>query len=123
MSQLVLFRTIIFLFFSIVFFGASCERGDRLWTLQYRVEVISGKGNFTAKFLSRSGGEVHEGNIDQSWKSRIYNQVESGTRVRLLIEKKSGNQELQIEILRDGAVHEMGTISSSEKSKEINDSL
>jgi hypothetical protein len=112
-----------FVLLSLILASTTCDRGDRLWTLQYRVEVVSGKGEFTAKFLSPSGADVQVGDLSETWKSQVYNRVETGTRVRLLVEKSSGDQELRIEILRDGAVHESGDVGVGEMSSVIFDSL
>ncbi len=123
MRNLLTLKLLFFLLLSIIFSSTTCDRGDRIWTLQYRVEVISGKGEFTAKFLSPSGADAQVGDLAETWESQVYNRVETGTRVRLLVEKNSGNQELRIEILRDGAVHESGNIGASEMSSVISDSL
>jgi len=103
--------------------GTSCERGERIWTLQYRVKVLAGIGEFSVKYLNPNQSETQVGGLTSDWESSVFTDVESGTLVSLEIRKTNGDQMLQLEILRDGAVHESAILSQGESTLTISDAL
>ena len=101
----------------------SCDRGDRVWQLSYRVEILSGKGVYSVKYIDGNGADVQEGNLSDNWRSATYSQVESGHAARLEVLQVSGTMSFRLEILRDGAVHESRESTPGETAILISDIL
>jgi len=86
----------------------SCDRGDRVWNLSYKVQVLTGNGTYSVKYLDGNGVDVQEGNLSGDWSSGTYSQVETGQATRLQVLPVNGTMTFRLEIIRDGAVHESG---------------
>jgi len=101
-----------------------CSKEEKTWTVTYTVNKVgNGEAIYRATYLLPSGAEKEEGPLDGAWLSSSLRQFEDGKRVMLRIERISGTAALELNILRDGAVHEQGNLPSGTAQAEIRDNL
>ncbi len=109
---------------AVLFLILGCSKEERTWTVTYTVNKVgNGDATYRATYLLASGAEKEEGPIDGAWTSSPLRQFEDGKRVMLRIERITGTASLELNILRDGAVHEQGDLPSGTAQAEIRDNL
>lgn len=102
-----------------------CQKAEKKWIVNYEIELLSGSVNeYRVRLLDPNGVEVTLNPVfKDKWKSSSY-LFSSGSHTFFEVELlKSTNSDLNIRILRDGAVHEAGKIVKGERKKRISDNI
>lgn len=106
-----------FLLGFVLVFG-SCDRNEvRKWSVQYKAfNRGTEEPTFRMTYMLQSGATKSVGPITtRHWESEILDEFEGGKPVQLEMEIISGNGKFDVEILRDGAVHERGKLEPGDK--------
>jgi hypothetical protein len=95
-----------------VFFGFSCDslEPERIWIVHYRIyKKSSDPISYRVKYTATGGATQTFGPIDSfEWKSKDL-EMKEGELAWIEVEQISGIGALDVQILRDNAVHEEGT--------------
>lgn len=83
-----------------------------MWTVQYKILNLGNDiPTYRVSYKLQSGSTKSVGPINTyNWESEMLTEFEGGSPVWLEIELISGKGELQLQILRDNAVHEKGDL-------------
>ena len=100
---------------------SSCEKEVKVWDVQYKaVNLGADIPVYRITYKTKSGGTKLVGPFNTwSWESDTLFDLESGSSVELEIEIISGKGAYELQILRDGAVHESGRLVKGETSLVI----
>ena len=87
---------------------AGCEPEPRIFEVQYEVVRLSPANGveYSLKFTTENGSLKSIGGVQEViWRSDIY-ELEDGDPIELTIELTAGRGEFELNILRDGGLHE-----------------
>ena len=95
---------------------SGCKKEVRLWDVQYKaVSLGPDIPEFRLTYKTASGGTKLVGILTTGyWESDTLFDVESGSPVELEMEIISGKGAYELQILRDGALHESGSLVKGE---------
>ena len=113
-----------YLLFITVVGTTSCFQEEKTWTVKYRVDPRGGtSAEFRVRYRTQNQTTREEGPFTSYWESTSLTEFADGEQVSLQVERISGDARFEFAILRNGAVHESGSMSVNENSAEITDQL
>jgi|SRR5690606_25340962 len=82
----------------------------RKWTLQYEVvNLLPEPVSYSVIYTDGNGKTKSFGPISEAiWQSEVYEDIPSGKLVSIEVLVKSGLNDLEVKILRDGGIHQNG---------------
>ncbi len=105
---------------------SGCEKVNmKRWEVQYKA-VNQGYQIpvYRITYMTKSGGTKVVGPINSwHWESEVFNGVEEGSPVQLEIEILSGEASFDMQILRDGALHEHLILREGDKYLIVNSQI
>jgi hypothetical protein len=106
------------MFLAVIVLFMGCSRNEtKKWSVQYKT-INRGfpVATFRMTYMLRSGATKSVGPITtRHWESEVLDEFEGGRPVQLEIEILSGEGLYELQILRDGAIHERETLSLGDK--------
>ena len=102
----------------------SCSEEEKTWTVVYSVDPRGGtSATFRVRYKTQNQTTREEGPFTEYWESAPITEFADGEAVSLEVERISGNAQFEFAILRNGAVHESGSMAANENSGQISDQL
>lgn len=105
------------LFLGVLLSLGGCEKDEvKKWSVQYKVlNRDGGNATYRVTYMLQNGSTKAVGPISTTiWESELLNDFESGQPVQIEMEIISGSGLYNVQILRDGAIHERETLSSGD---------
>ena len=102
----------------------SCKKSEKVWTVVFKTDKVeTGILEYRIRYLSPGGSEVQVGPLTNgNWESIgvVYSE---GDYVFFEIEVVKGSGSAVLEILRDGALHKSGRLSTGQNKLRIEDNI
>jgi hypothetical protein len=98
----------------------SCQEDPQIWKVNYEVRLTEpGAVEYRVRYTNAEGATELQGPIENDFYLSDTFLMEDETALRFSIERISGEAELNINVLRDGAVHATDRLGSAQKELEI----
>jgi len=119
-------KSVLLFLFLIAFGLSSCKQDPNpIWEVQYKIlNLGNGIPTYRVQYKLQNGGTKSVGPINTyNWSSEILKDFEGGAPVWMEIEIISGKGELQLQILRDNAIHEKSILPAGVAKYSIESTL